>query len=152
MKISVFKDQKKEFICRGALIASDLFWLNVSLGLSFLTVMFFIGDLNTFMPILQIDVRVLSHFILTVMCVFWFGVRLRHYAQKKPFWSELKETLRTIVIFSIFDLALVAFSKWHFSRYIWAYCWLYAIIMVPLSREITKIILNKFGYWKKRTV
>ncbi len=44
MKISVFKDQKKEFICRGALIASDLFWLNVSLGLSFLTVMFFIGD------------------------------------------------------------------------------------------------------------
>lgn len=24
--------------------------------------------------------------------------------------------------------------------------------MVPLSREITKIILNKFGYWKKRTV
>ena len=152
MKISVFKDQKKEFICRSALMASDFFWLNASLGLSFLTVMFFIGDLNTFMPIRQIDVRVLSHVILTALCVFWFGVRLRHYAQKKPFWSELKETLRTIVIFSIFDLALVAFSKWHFSRYIWAYCWLYAIIMVPLSREITKSILNKLGYWKKRTV
>ncbi|EOF4943306.1 hypothetical protein ACK1SI_001072 [Enterobacter kobei] len=82
MKISVFKDQKKEFICRSALMASDFFWLNASLGLSFLTVMFFIGDLNTFMPIRQIDVRVLSHVILTALCVFWFGVRLRHYAQK----------------------------------------------------------------------
>lgn len=152
MKISVFKDQKKEFFCRGALIASDFIWLNVSLGMSFLTVMFFIGDLNTFMPIRQIDVRVLSHLILTALCVFWFGVRLRHYTQKKPFWSELKETLRTIIIFSIFDLALVAFSKWHFSRYIWAFCWLYAIIMVPLSRELTKTLLNKLGYWKKRTV
>ncbi len=99
MKISVFKDQKKEFICRSALMASDFFWLNASLGLSFLTVMFFIGDLNTFMPIRPVYVRVLSHVILTALCVFWFGVRLRHYAQKKPFWSELKETLRTIVIF-----------------------------------------------------
>jgi undecaprenyl-phosphate galactose phosphotransferase len=46
----------------------------------------------------------------------------------------------------------VAFSKWHFSRYIWAYCWIYAIIMVPVSREITKVLLDKLGYWKKRTV
>jgi undecaprenyl-phosphate galactose phosphotransferase len=152
MKNCVFKIQKKEFICRSALVISDFFWLNISLCLSFLTVMYFIGDLNTFMPMEQLEIRVLSHVVLATLCVLWFEVRLRHYAQKKPFWSELKETLRTIVIFSIFDLALVAFSKWHFSRFIWAYCWIYAIIMVPFSREMTKSILDKFGYWKKRTV
>jgi len=152
MKSSEFKEQKREIICRMALLLSDLFWLNASLGLSFLSVAMFVGDLNTFMPIVQIDARILSHFILASLCVLWFGIRLRHYAQKKPFWSELKETLRTIVIFSIFDLALVAFSKWHFSRYIWAYCWLYAIIMLPISREIVKRILDRVGYWKRCTV
>lgn len=91
MKISVFKDQKKEFICRGALIASDLFWLNVSLGLSFLTVMFFIGDLNTFMPILQIDVRVLSHFILTVMCVFGLASAYVIMHKRNPSGLNLKK-------------------------------------------------------------
>ncbi len=152
MKSSQFNDHKREFICRSALMLSDFIWLNVALGLSFLSVVLFLGDLNTFMPMIQIDVRILSHVILTTLCVLWFWVRLRHYAQKKPFWSELKETLRTIVIFSIFDLALVAFSKWHFSRYVWAYCWVYAIILVPLFREVTKHILDKMGYWKKRTV
>ncbi|MDP9567979.1 undecaprenyl-phosphate galactose phosphotransferase WbaP [Kosakonia radicincitans] len=152
MKSFEFKNQKREFICRIVLALSDLFWLNVALGLSFLSVATFLGSLNTFMPLVQIDVRIFSHFIMTMLCVFWFGIRLRHYAQKKPFWSELKETLRTIVIFSIFDLALVAFSKWHFSRYIWVYCWFYAIILVPLSREIVKHLLDKLGYWKKSTV
>jgi undecaprenyl-phosphate galactose phosphotransferase len=152
MKSSEFKDQKREFICRTALMISDFFWINASLGLSFLSVYLFLGNLNTFMPLIQIDVRILSHVVLATMCVLWFGVRLRHYAQKKPFWSELKETFRTIVIFSIIDLALVAFSKWHFSRYIWVYCWLYAIIMIPLSREFTKHLLDRLGYWKKRTV
>lgn len=152
MKSSEFKEQRKEIICRIVLLCSDLFWLNASLGLSFLTVDMLLGDLNTFMPMVQIDARILSHFILATLCVLWFAIRLRHYAQKKPFWSELKETIRTIIIFSIFDLALVAFSKWHFSRYIWAFCWLYAIIMLPLSREIMKSILDKFGYWKRRTV
>lgn len=152
MKSFDFKDQKREFVCRIALAISDLFWLNAAIALSFLSVATFLGSLNTFMPLVQIDIRIFSHFIMTTLCVLWFGVRLRHYAQKKPFWSELKETLRTIVIFSIFDLALVAFSKWHFSRYIWAYCWLYAIILVPLSREIVKRLLDKLGYWKKSTV
>jgi undecaprenyl-phosphate galactose phosphotransferase len=82
----------------------------------------------------------------------WFWVRLRHYSYRKPFWFELKEIIRTIVIFAVIDLALIAFTKWQFSRYIWAFCWVFAIILVPIFRTLTKHLLNKFGLWQKDTV
>ncbi|SQB29182.1 undecaprenyl-phosphate galactose phosphotransferase [Citrobacter koseri] len=75
----------------------------------------------------------------------WFWVRLRHYSYRKPFWFELKEIIRTIVIFAVFDLALVAFSKWQFSRYVWVFCWTFALILLPLFRAMTKQLLNRLG-------
>lgn len=142
----------KNYICKICLALSDFFFFSISLSLSIACVQWIFGDLYRFIPTEQIQARMTSHYLLAFICVGWFWVRLRHYSYRKPFWFELKEIMRTIAIFAIFDLALIAFSKWQFSRYIWVFCWLFAITLIPLFRSITKHLLNKFGLWQKDTI
>lgn len=139
-------------ICKVALSISDLCVFNASLGLSIFFVYKVFNDIYRFIPDDQLEIRIVSHFILSVTCVGWFWVRLRHYSYRKPFWFELKEILRTVLIFAVLDLALVAFSKWQFSRYIWILCWTFALILIPLFRAMTKRLLNLIGLWKKKTI
>ncbi|HCL5486830.1 TPA: UDP-phosphate galactose phosphotransferase, partial [Citrobacter freundii] len=117
-----------------------------------LTKHFFGGDLSPFLPGEDYNYRVLSHFILGFVAVAWFGIRLRHYTYRKPFWNELKEILRTVIIFAVIDLAIVAFSKWHFSRYLWAFTWCGIFIFIPVGRNLVKRFLKKIGMWKKKTI
>jgi undecaprenyl-phosphate galactose phosphotransferase len=139
-------------LCKLLLAASDFIFLNVALWLSLGCVYLIFNDVQRFIPQEQFDGRVISHLILSTVCVGWFWIRLRHYTYRKPFWYELKEIFRTIFIFAIFDLALIAFTKWQFSRYIWVFCWSFAVILVPLFRALTKNLLNKLGVWKKKTI
>jgi len=147
-----FFSKYNAFLCKLALAMSDFIFFNLSLLLSISCVYWLFNDIYRFIPYGQVEIRIISHAIMGVICVAWFLIRLRHYSYRKPFWFELKEIIRTIVIFAVLDLALVAFSKWHFSRYIWGFCWLFAIILIPLFRTITKRILNKLGLWKKPTI
>jgi len=142
----------KPRICKLALAVSDFITFNASLWLSLGLVYFLFDDLHRFIPAEQFEYRIISHFILSMTCVGWFLIRLRHYTYRKPFWYELKEILRTIVIFAIFDLALVAFTKWQFSRYLWVFSWTFALILVPTCRFFVKKILNKLSIWKKKTI
>ncbi|XCE77823.1 undecaprenyl-phosphate galactose phosphotransferase [Mangrovibacter phragmitis] len=146
------KNNYKPFVCQFALALSDLVFFNLSLVLSLALVYFLFDDLQRFIPKEQFQYRLVSHFILSLACVAWFLIRLRHYSYRKPFWYELKEILRTISIFAIFDLALIAFTKWQFSRYVWVFCWGFAIFLVPVSRFATKSLLNRLGIWKKKTI
>lgn len=139
-------------VCKILLAISDLIFFNVALWLSLGCVYLIFDEVQRFVPQEQIDTRFISHFILSIVCVGWFWVRLRHYTYRKPFWYELKEILRTIAIFAVFDLALIAFTKWQFSRYIWVFCWSFALVLVPLFRVLTKHLLNRLGIWKKTTI
>lgn len=136
-------------LCKILLAISDLFFFNVALWLSLGCVYLIFNEVHRFIPQEQLDSRFFSHFLLSIVCVGWFWIRLRHYTYRKPFWYELKEIIRTIVIFAVFDLALIAFTKWQFSRYVWVFCWSFALILVPFFRVLTKHLLNKLGIWKK---
>ncbi|BEM86428.1 undecaprenyl-phosphate galactose phosphotransferase WbaP [Serratia marcescens] len=142
----------KGFISKFALILSDLIFFNVSIYISYFLIYRFLDDPGIYLLSDGYGVRVLVHFILSLICIFWFLTRLRHYTYRKPFWFELKETVRTLLIFAVLDLSLVAFSKWNFSRYIWMSTWLLIIFLVPLGRIITKHLLNKLNLWKKNTI
>lgn len=151
--LSDFKVNKYNALKRKVVLAiSDLFFFNASLCLSIFFVYEVFNDIYRFIPDDQLEIRIISHFVLSVICVAWFWIRLRHYSYRKPFWFELKEILRTILIFAVLDLALVAFSKWQFSRYIWIICWMFASILIPLFRALTKRLLNLIGLWKKKTI
>lgn len=71
----------------------------------------------------QIEGWLLLHFILALCCIAWYSMRLRHYFYRKTFWFELKEILRTLIIFAIIEIAVLAFTSWSFSRYLWVFTW-----------------------------
>lgn len=147
-----FLNKYRNLICKIFLAASDFIFFNLSLAFSIGCVYWIFNDIYRFIPNVQLEIRIVSHVVLSLICVAWFWGRLRHYSYRKPFWFELKEILRTIVIFAVLDLALVAFSKWQFSRYIWFFCWSFAFVLLPFFRAMTKHFLNKLGLWKKKTI
>lgn len=91
------------------------------------------------------------HWLLAFCCVGWYGMRLRHYFYRKTFWFELKEILRTLVIFAVIEIAVISFTTWSYSRSLWMLAWIFVLILVPASRMLTKRILNRLGYWQRDT-
>lgn len=88
-------------------------------------------------------------FATIVLCgVTWFWAQMRHYTYRKPFWSELQECLQLILALAIADLALVALSKWDFSRGQWLLLWSLSLFLVPFFRLLTKVALRKAGFWQ----
>lgn len=143
---------KKQFKCQLALATSDFSALLISFFLSCFILSFSDDGLVRFMPSGRFEMRLQMLIGLYLLCVGWFWLRLRHYTYHKPFWSELKECLRTIVIFAIFDLALVAISKWEISRFSFMSTWLFAFILLPVLRNLTKRLLLKSGLWQRTTI
>jgi undecaprenyl-phosphate galactose phosphotransferase len=134
------------------LAASDVISFNLAIVLAYFVIYFSSVNITDFIPKSEMNMRFLSHFTLSLIFMGWFWTRLRHYSYRKPYWFELKEIIRTIIIFAVLDLALVAFSKWNFSRLLWLVTWALIIIMVPLGRSFAKYILNKLDLWKKNTI
>jgi len=99
----------------------------------------------------QIEGWIGLHWMLGACCVIWYGIRLRHYFYRKTFWFELKEILRTLVIFAVIEMAVMAFAQWYFSRYVWLMTWIFAAVLVPSFRMLVKYALNTFGLWMRDT-
>ena len=98
----------------------------------------------------DLHLKIATHILLSVICVGWFWVR--HFTYRKPFWFELKEVFRTILIFSIIDLSITALSQWQMSRFVWLLTWVLALVLIPVSRAVVKHLLNHYGLWKKQTI
>ena len=81
-----------------------------------------------------------------------FLVRFRHYSDRKPFWTELSEVLRVMLLLALLDLALVAFAKWNASRLWWLMIWVLAAALVPLMRYGMRKLLTPWGLWLRPTV
>lgn len=150
-KVSLEK-KYRELRCKVVLILSDISALFLSFLISCFLLHFAEGGVNRFIPQPYFTTRILTLGFLYLLCTLWFSARLRHYSSRKPFWSELKEILRTIVIFSIFDLALIAISKWEISRYSFGSTWLLAFILLPVLRFTVKTILLRLNLWQRPTI
>lgn len=150
--MSVLAYSKKTNLIKLSLAFSDFIFFTLSLKIAIYLIDLFGWNINEFIPESEMSARFLTHIMLALVCVSWFWIRLRHYTYRKPFWFELKEIFRTLLIFAILDLALVAFSKWQFSRYVWVLTWGIALLLVPLARTMTKRVLNKLNLWKKHTI
>ncbi|MBT0723497.1 undecaprenyl-phosphate galactose phosphotransferase WbaP [Rosenbergiella sp. S61] len=136
----------RNLLVSGGLILSDLFSLVISL---YLAEAVFGNDrisnenINNWHHL---------HWLISICCIGWYGMRLRHYFYRKTFWFELKEVLRTIVIFSVFEIAIIAFTQWNLSRFTWVIMWCLIALLVPVMRAVTKFILNKAGTWQRDTI
>ncbi|BBQ88591.1 undecaprenyl-phosphate galactose phosphotransferase WbaP [Raoultella ornithinolytica] len=134
-----------------ALALSDFLSFTVSIYLAMGLLSITLSDYDKIIPESQTDGWVALHLLLAFCCVAWYSMRLRHYFYRKTFWFELKEILRTLVIFAIIEIAVMAFTTWSFSRYLWVLTWVFVLFLVPVSRMITKRILDAFNLWRRDT-
>ena len=111
-----------------------------------------INNSHAIFPKGELDEYIFIHFVISLGCVCWFWIRLRHYTYRKPFWFELKEILRTLVIFFVIELAIIAFSKLYVSRTLWMLTWFWAVFLVPLVRVSLKNLLLKLNLYQKDTI
>ena len=111
-----------------------------------------LNDSQVVFPKEELDEYILIHLVISLSCVCWFWIHLRHYTYRKPFWFELKEILRTLVIFFIIELAIIAFSKLYVSRTLWGGTWFWIVVLVPVVRISLKKLLLKLNLYQKDTV
>lgn len=135
----------RNLLVSSSLILSDLFSLMISLCLAEKV-------FNDSLSSGNIDNWFHLHWLISFCCIGWYGMRLRHYFYRKTFWFELKEILRTIAIFAIFEIAIIAFTHWNLSRFTWVMTWCLIALFVPVMRSVTKFILNKVGAWQRDTI
>lgn len=141
----------KNVWCSTLLALSDLFGFVISMYITLGILSFSLQHFELRVPEEQIESWIVLHWLLGVCCIAWYGIRLRHYFYRKTYWFELKEILRTLVIFAIIEIAIMAFAKSYFSRYVWLLTWILAFFLVPLFRLYTKWMLKKLGLWLRDT-
>jgi Undecaprenyl-phosphate galactose phosphotransferase WbaP len=84
--------------------------------------------------------------------VLFFLVRFKHYSDRKPFWTELGEIWRTVLVLAVLDLALTALLRWNASRLWWALVWAGVAIAIPLARTALRGLMRRFRLWQRPTV
>lgn len=142
----------KENTCKAILILTDFCSLCCSFIITFSILSGITHNITQYIPSDQIQERMLIHFCVSLVCILWFWLRLRHYTYRKPFWFELKEIIRTLMIVAVVELATIAFSKFYFSRYLWVLTWGIALVLVPLGRIMLKKWLIKTKLYLKDTI
>ena len=152
LKAGSIKNSLRSSVANIGLACADFIMFNASALISAGLVYVLWDNFYSYIPRDEIESRLTAHILLSLVCVVWFWLRLRHYTNRKPFWFELKEILRTVFIFAVVDLAIVAFSKWHLSRYVWVFTWSLAVVLLPLGRFGAKKLLNKFKLWDKQSI
>jgi len=81
----------------------------------------------------------------------WFW-KAGHYSKRRPYWDDLKETLRILLTVGMLDAALVFLAKWPVSRLWLGMTWAIALAFLPLLRIFVKRMLLAAGGWRQPTV
>jgi Undecaprenyl-phosphate galactose phosphotransferase WbaP len=78
--------------------------------------------------------------------------RFQHYTDRKPFWTELKEVITTVLWLAMIDIALLSITRWNASRLWWLLVWLLALALIPLGRVLLRKALTRAGLWQRPTL
>ncbi|ELS4496167.1 undecaprenyl-phosphate galactose phosphotransferase WbaP [Klebsiella michiganensis] len=134
-----------------SLAISDLLGFVTSIYLAIWIMFFFTNDTSYLFSSTVMEGWIFLHWILSFFCIGWYSMRLRHYFYRKTFWFELKEILRTLVIFATIEIAVLAFTTWSFPRIAWILTWVLVLVLVPTLRMVAKLILDKLNLWQRDT-
>lgn len=134
-----------------ALALSDLISFTVSIYIAMAILSTIMSNYETVVLPNETDGWIALHWLLAFCCIGWYSVRLRHYFYRKTFWFELKEILRTLVIFATIEIAVMAFTNWTFSRFLWVLTWILILVLLPTCRMFTKRVLDSCRLWQRET-
>ena len=126
----------------AALLASTLHWLRPEIEATAVSALWQ-SDMA------QIRLQLLLPIFLLAIAWFWLS---GHYTRRRPFWAELGEVLRILLMLVALDATLQYMAKLPFSRFWFIGVWLGALILLPLLRILTKGLLLRFGIWQRPAV
>ena len=86
-----------------------------------------------------------------LLWLIWFHVIKSRYRRPIPFWSEVMESSKVIVVLALANLALMALTRHDYSRSIWFFGWTVLIPLIPLLRTLTRSLLLRLHYWSRPT-
>ncbi|SMC28701.1 undecaprenyl-phosphate galactose phosphotransferase [Andreprevotia lacus DSM 23236] len=86
--------------------------------------------------------------LITVATFWWRG----HYSLRLPFWDELLEILRALLLAALLNGMLVLIGKFAISRFLWPMSWGLALVLLPWLRGSVRGLLLKLGVWQLPTV
>ncbi|MDO7786862.1 undecaprenyl-phosphate galactose phosphotransferase WbaP [Desulforamulus aquiferis] len=130
------------------LVFNDLLALVISMGLAYLSrvsVLPFIYE--GFQPIQRDALLNLWWFpLLTVIVLAYEGM----YHNRLPFWRGAKRLVKAVTWSIVFAILFMYLSKsLDYSRALIVLTYIYAVLLLPLSRYLIKFSLNKAGLWQK---
>ena len=138
-----------------ALILSDLFSLSIAAMIAnALHWVYLDHDDLHFMSLWTgelADPRLLILALLILLSIAAF-LMLGHYSRRRPFWEELPEILRVLIVLAALDATMLYLSKLQFSRFWFIGLWLGAIVLIPSLRRLTKRILLKLNLWQRPAI
>ncbi|KAF0814539.1 putative sugar transferase EpsL [Andreprevotia sp. IGB-42] len=86
--------------------------------------------------------------VITVATFWWRG----HYSLRLPFWDELLEMLRALLLAALLNGMLVLLGKFAISRFLWPVSWGLALVLLPWLRGAMRGLLLKLGIWQLPTI
>ena len=92
------------------------------------------------------------HIALTAITIGWFWVGLEHYARRRPFWDELRETFRTLSVMLLLAGATVFYAGLDTGRATYLWIWALTFVLLPLGRAVAKSSLDSLHVWRQPAV
>ena len=94
--------------------------------------------------------RIVQFALLVALVLVLFAAR-GHYSRRRPAADEVLDIFKVFLLVVVIDSAIAYLSKTQFSRAWFISAWCLALIMLPLVRTLTKILLARLGRWQRPT-
>lgn len=79
--------------------------------------------------------------LCAMLAMGWRG----HYSQRIPFWDELLQLVKVLLLFGLFNGVVVLLLKLSVSRFLWPVLWGLALVLVPFIRQCMRRFLLRRG-------
>ena len=120
---------------RGWLVLADALALGVAFGLALLLLLWLrghrIGPSFAQWWAAEGVNQALAFLLLLVLALVTFAWR-GHYHRRQPFWDELLEIIRSLLLAALLNGMVVLLAKWPVSRFLWPVSWGLALVLLPL--------------------
>jgi Undecaprenyl-phosphate galactose phosphotransferase WbaP len=84
--------------------------------------------------------------LVSLTALAWFWGVLHHYSVRRPFWDEVREVALVVCAAFLADSAIAFFSDATTSRLSLASYWASALLLLLLSRTLTKSLMLRCGW------
>ncbi len=138
----------KDLISKIIFILFDIIMISLSIYLAY-------TFRSTFESLTQQTIPLSEHlsfyplYVILIVLFAYEGI----YSYRYDFWHESRLILKGIIFSTLILFAYLAMTKsvQDYSRVVIGFAFLFMMILIPLSKNISKKLLHKFGLWHKKT-